>query len=355
MTLKTAIIGAGRMGAEPSVRFENQIPDGWLPMSHAEAIQSTSGLDLVALCDVSQERLDQYAQYYGVKKCYTDYRLLIDEIQPEILSIATRTNIRCDVINYALEKGVKGFYAEKPFANSIKDCKETLSRIEQNGAKIVYGTTRRAMDVYRKAKEICWSGELGEIKQISLEFGRSALLWTLPHATDLITYFADSTDIEKIQGYCTMDNNNSVDKSIIDCDPIVENAFFKFSNGISATINQGGVLNVRIFCSEGNLTVHGNGFCIEINRKKQLTDYFHSIEEFKVETSKSGTQYMLEDLKRAIDLETSVQLIKPEEILVGYQLLVGIVESSLRGGCIISPADLNDGLYITGRKGNNYA
>jgi scyllo-inositol 2-dehydrogenase (NAD+) len=355
MSLNTALIGAGRMGAEPSARFENQIPDGWLPISHAESIQSTPGLNLIALCDVSEQRLSQCAEHYGVKKLYSDYRVLIDKVRPEVLSIATRTNIRCDVIRYGLENGVKGFYAEKPFSNTLKDCRETLAKIEQHGAKIVYGTTRRAMDVYKKAKQICWSGELGDIREISLEFGRSPLLWTLPHATDLITYFADSTDVEFIQGYCTMDDNTSTDNLIIDCDPIVENAFFKFSNGISATINQGGVLNVRIFCSKGNLTVHGNGYSIEINRNKQFKDYFHSIEEIKVESIKSGTQYMMEDLANSISFNTPVKIIKPKEIFCGHQLLVGILESTLRGGARVSPGDLNDDLYITGRNGANFA
>ena len=47
--LKSAVIGLGRMGAEPSKRLEGKVPAGWLPISHAEAILSIERLKLEAI------------------------------------------------------------------------------------------------------------------------------------------------------------------------------------------------------------------------------------------------------------------------------------------------------------------
>ncbi len=356
MSLKVGLIGLGRMGAEPSERFVGQVPPGWLPLSHAEAILSNEGLELSGLCDNDEGRRQRFGKHYGVDTVYSDYKQMIDELRPDIISIATRTDIRCDIINYALGKGIKGFYAEKPLARSIKESRETLEHIESCGAKIVYGATRRAMDVYKKAKEICFSGELGNIKHINIEFGHSALLWTLPHAVDLIVFFANCSEFETVQAACSgADFGGPVTDNILDMDPLVDFAYFKMSSGISATISPVNGFNVRIGCTNGIVTVHGNGGFIEINKTGQMTDYFHDTEIIKVEPKKSGTQYLFADLCDAILLQRDVMNISPAEILCGQTMLFGIVQSAKQKGIILTASDLDEELIITGRTGQLFA
>ena len=354
MTLRAAVIGLGRMGAEPSSRFDGKIPAGWLPISHAEALINTESIELVALCDNDEKRLTHFGQHYGIPKVYSDYRQMITDIKPDILSIATRTDVRCDIIRFGLEHGIKGFYAEKPISRSISDCRNILNQVDQHKAKIVYGATRRAMDVYSKAKEICWSGEIGEIEQITIEFGYAPLLWAHPHSVDLMTFFANSTSIKSIQGTCFIDENN-IQSNIVDDDPLIENAYIVFENGIRATITQTRGFNIRIGCTKGILTIHGNGNSIEINRTKVMTDYFHSVEEITVTPSKSGTQHLMEDLKKSVINNMEPTHIKPAEILCGQQILFGIVQSTLEGGRKITPGMLNEDLVVTGRTGVFYA
>ncbi|MDD5571825.1 MAG: Gfo/Idh/MocA family oxidoreductase [Bacteroidales bacterium] len=355
MELKTSLIGLGRIGAEPSSRFYNKIPEGWLPISHIEAIKSTEGLNLIAVCDTDEKRLEKISNLYSIKKTYKNYEELIKELNPDIISIATRTDVRCDIINFALENGAKGFYAEKPLSRSLTECERTLKNIIEKNAKIVYGASRRAMNVYQKAKEIIWSGDLGEVTHISVEFGKASLLWTLPHAADTIIFFANNLDLELIQGCCNLESNKDFKSNIVDCDPIVENAFFKFKNNITASISPIGGNNIRIACSKGILTVHGNGEFIEINKAKSMEDYFHGSEILKVSSSKSGTQNLFIDLKNAVSENKDVVNIKPAEILLGHEMLFGIVQSTLQNGTFIKPDELNRELIITGRVGQLYA
>ncbi len=352
--MKAAVIGLGRMGAEPSSRLLGRVPDGWLPLTHAEAVQSIEGLELVAICDKDEARLDRFSKLYHVNKCYTDYNALIDEMQPELLCVATRTDIRCAIIHYGLDHGVKGFYAEKPLTRSINECKDVLAHIQQKNAFIAYGATRRAIDIYKRAKEICWSGELGEVIQVTTEYGRSSLLWSQPHAVDLIIYFSNSADIVSIEGHCNLSPNDEINH-LIDSDPIIENAFYKFSNGVSGIISQANGANVRVACSKGNLTIHGDGSSIEINRSKNMIDYFDSYEDIHMKSKKSGTQTILTDLKNSIENNIPLTCISPKEILCGQLMLFGIVESTLQDGKIIYPSDIRGDLIITGRTGELYA
>ncbi|MCG2616069.1 Gfo/Idh/MocA family oxidoreductase [Terrimonas sp. NA20] len=356
MILRSAIIGLGRMGAQPSIRLEGKICAGWLPVSHAEAILSVPGLSLSAMCDNDEERRNTYSAYYNVKNIFADYEEMLGAIRPDILSIATRTDIRCDVIRKAVSAGVKGIYAEKPISRSVADCKDAISAIRSGNVKLVYGATRRAMDIYRKAKKICWSGELGDVQHISTEFGRAALLWTLPHATDLILFFSNSHVWKEVQGNCRINQASyKHDRDELDDDPIVNNAYFSFDNGISASMIPGDGLNVRIFCSKGILTVNGDGHHIEISREGNFPNYFHKSEIITVDPLLSGTQRIFTALKNAVVSDSEVSIVTAEEILAGQELLFGIVQSFLAKGRIITPGELNENFVITGRSGDFYA
>lgn len=124
--LKTALIGLGRMGAEPSSRFGGSLPLGWLPVTHAEAIQSVQGYELMALCDSDPEKTEKFSKIYNVPYCYQSFEKLLEEQKPEVISIATRTAIRYPIIKQAITSGVLGIYAEKPLANNLQDVEDLV-------------------------------------------------------------------------------------------------------------------------------------------------------------------------------------------------------------------------------------
>lgn len=353
--LRAAVIGLGRMGAQLSSRFDGKIPDGWMPLSHSEGFMSTENVELVAICDKDEVRLAEFSALYNITAAYTDYQKMIDEVKPDLISVATRTDVRCEIIQYAAQNGVKGFYAEKPLSRSVQECKQTLDIIAKNNGKIVYGATRRAMDIYKKAKEIAWSGKLGEVKQVHIDFGRSAMLWAHSHSVDLITYFANSLELTEIQGYCEIEAGSIKSNLFIDHDPIVKHAYFKFANGVSATITESLGLNIRINCTNGIVTIHGDGYSIEVNSQKDIEYYFHKIEEIFVTPTMSGTQHLMNDLKDAVLNDTPVKHISPEELIVGHVMMLGLVESTLRKGQMITPQEVPDELLISGRTGQFYS
>lgn len=353
MRLTALLVGLGRMGAEPSSRIL-EIPEGWLPLSHAEAMQSTPGIDLVALCDVDPGRTERFATHYRVNRTFADYTTAITAVKPDIVSIATRTAERKKIIEIAVDNGVKGIFAEKPLARSVGDCRAILALLEKHDAKIVYGAARRAMATYRRAKEIAWSGEYGKVQTITIEFGRSPLLWSHPHSADLILYYSGGSPLAEVSGSCYIDPG-ARSGDTVDFDPIIETAFFNFENGISATITQTRGMNVRIGCEKGIITIHGDGEYIEVNKSGATPAYFVEREDIRVEAVKSGAQALFADLYASIVEKRPVRSITPGEILTGTQMLVGVVGSSLLGSVKLSLARIPDNLIITGRSGNLYA
>ncbi|MDH5645361.1 MAG: Gfo/Idh/MocA family oxidoreductase, partial [Candidatus Heimdallarchaeota archaeon] len=196
--LRVAIIGCGRIGTLTKPERKAMMPSGTVPINHAEAIISNTSLQLVALCDVDKANLDRASKAYEVEKCFNDYKALILDVKPDIISIATRTLGRCDIIKFAVENGVKGIHIEKPISTNLAECREVIEVAKKHQVYLTYGTARRFMDIYIRAKEILASGEIGELVQISIELGYTLLLWNHPHSVDMLIFFAECMDIEYV-------------------------------------------------------------------------------------------------------------------------------------------------------------
>ncbi|MCZ8501941.1 Gfo/Idh/MocA family oxidoreductase [Vibrio lentus] len=126
MVAKCAVIGCGRMGAQKSERLEGIVPSGWLPISHAESIEQTDIMSLVALSDNDENRLTEVSSDYDVDEKYLDYEKLLKDVQLDIVTVATRTPMKFDIIKSSILKGVRGIYVEKPLSNSLRKTVELL-------------------------------------------------------------------------------------------------------------------------------------------------------------------------------------------------------------------------------------
>lgn len=353
--LTVGLIGCGRMGAKTPERVRQSVPKGWLPLSHAEAIKSIKELELIALCDKDPERLSWAAQSYNVANSYEDYESLIIETKPDIVSIATRTAERCDIIKFAAENGVKGIHAEKPISRNVADCRRALEAVVDNKVKFSYGTYRRYMEIYRKAKELINAGEIGQLSEICIEHGKTMLLWNHPHSVDLILYYSECLDVDFLQAFCEV-KDPARNSSIVDDDPVVEYAFIKFANGVNGIISSASGLNTRLAGTEGAITIIADGSWLEIRKKKSAqTPYHLRVHKLLVDSELSGTQRAFLELILAISGNEKQLSITTDEIVVSQRILLGLALSSIQDSRKIVLHQVDELFTVTGKFGSYYA
>jgi scyllo-inositol 2-dehydrogenase (NAD+) len=353
--MRAAVIGCGRMGAQPSARLEGSIPAGWLPLTHAEALLAVDGVELAALCDVSEAVVKRHAAHYGVAGAYTDYRELLDEVRPEILSIATRTPAKAGIVEHACRAGVKGLYIEKPLANSLGECMRLLGLMAENGVKIAYGVNRRYHPVYRSAREMLAAGEIGEVIEIVVEHGLAPLLWSHPHSTDLILFLSGAGELDSVQACCTAESVARAGELIVDSDPRIESAFFRMSDGVTGHIVRSRGLSVRVGGTAGTLTVHADGSYIQINGPHAPGDGYFLHERVVHPLGKRGaTVTAMMELACAVR-EGTASPTPENDIIAGTRMLMGCTWSHLNHGRIVTAAEIPARLTVTGRSGDLYA
>jgi scyllo-inositol 2-dehydrogenase (NAD+) len=354
--LTAAVVGCGRMGAEPSERLAGSIPAGWLPISHAECLQLLPGVRLSAFVDVDATKLARHGEHYGVTSLYTDFRLMLQDVRPQLLTIATRTPEKASIIKHACNAGVKALYIEKPIANSLGDCRDVLLAATNAGVVVGYGVNRRYHAVYRQARQMLLDGVIGDVVDINFEFGRSQLLWTHPHVVDLLLFLLGRPKIQSVQAQFEIESVSMLGANVIDSDPIVEHAHFVCDGGVRGTIARAGGCTLRIGGSAGTLTVHGDGAFIQVSRDRGRTQtgYFLDQEFAHPIPTASATQTAFRELIESVKAGTP-PAITINEIQSGLHILLACAWSHINGGSSVRLKDVPEDLVVTGKYRNGYA
>lgn len=348
--LGVALVGCGRIGAHTPERERLVAAPGWIPVNHAEAIRSTPGLELAGVCDLDAQRARKTAQEFDVP-FFTDYREMIHALRPAVVSIATRTQGRCEIVEFAARNGVRGVHVEKPLGRSPAECRRAIDAARQAGLAMTYGTTRRWMQAYRLCHRLALEEDL---RQLSIELGRAALLWSHPHSFDLMVWFAGARDPVSVQAACAFEPG-ALQGRLLDADPMVEAALLQFEGGFSAVITCAPGMNVRIAGERGAVSVAANGERVTKETRIDVDrPYLSPPERVAFTPGRSGTQQAFHELAQAIRSGAPAG-ITAREILLSNLLGFACAWSSLQGGRRVRLDEVPEDFTITGRQGTNYA
>jgi len=140
-------------------------------------------LELVAICDINQERMAEMAKAYDVSKTYADAETMLAETRPDVFVFVTHPQVRVDMIKLAVKYKVKAIAFEKPMATSIQDAAEITRLCEENGIKTIVSHQHKYLPSFLKMKETIDTGGIGDIVQLNIS--------TQPWMSHLGTHFMD--------------------------------------------------------------------------------------------------------------------------------------------------------------------
>ena len=91
------------------------------------------GVELVAVADADPQGLAAAAKTLKVAKAYPDYRRMLDEVKPDLATIATRwVDQHHDMLLAAAERGVRGVYMDKPLARTLAEADAMIAACQQH-------------------------------------------------------------------------------------------------------------------------------------------------------------------------------------------------------------------------------
>ncbi len=148
MTVRTCVIGVGRMGAN-HVRCLSEMPEA----------------DLLAIADANGERVMELADRFGCRS-YANHQAMLIEEKPDAVVIAVPTPAHAEV---ALDSIARGCHVlvEKPLADSPHHAREIIDAARERGLRLAVGHVERFNPAVRKLREIIDDGALGRVLSIS--------------------------------------------------------------------------------------------------------------------------------------------------------------------------------------------
>ncbi|MFC1716593.1 Gfo/Idh/MocA family protein [Candidatus Poribacteria bacterium] len=180
--IKLGMVGIGRAGGG----------------MHCRELESRKEMfQIVAACDIMEERRDQMAERYGCK-VYEDIADLIADPDVEMVDIATRSCDHFEHVKMALEAG-KEVNIEKPMSCTYAEATGMRDIASKSIGNLYVRHNRRFEPGFQHIREIIASGILGDVYEIKLrrvsysrrddwqtikEFGGGQLLNWGPHIID---------------------------------------------------------------------------------------------------------------------------------------------------------------------------
>ena len=227
-------------------------------------------LEIVAVCDIEEANMENTLKINDLEKNetikrYTDYHIMLEENELEMVSIATESGLHAQIALDCIEYGIH-VIIEKPMAMSLRDADKIIALSEKKGVKvcachqnrfnIAVQETRKALEQGRFGKlshgsiHVRWNRNKNYYEQApwrgTWENDGGALMNQCIHGIDLLRWmFGD--EIDEVYGVTRQQFHDYLEAEDIGM------AVVKFKNGAIATIEE----TLYVFGEKGTVKLGG--------------------------------------------------------------------------------------------------
>jgi UDP-N-acetyl-2-amino-2-deoxyglucuronate dehydrogenase len=278
--IKFAIVGCGRIAQR-----------------HAEHISKRG--QLVAVCDVVEDKAQQLANSYGAK-AYTSYAdMLANETSIDVIAVCSPNGLHA---RHSIEGLKAGFHVlcEKPMGLSVKECGDMIQAAERANKRLFAIKQNRYNPPVAAVKEIIDTGKLGKVTSIQLscfwnrnsdyyanswkgtkDLDGGTLFTQFSHFIDLLYWLIG--DVEEVAAYM----GNFAHDGIIEFEDTGV-VLLKFTNGAIGTVNY--TVNSFDKNMEGSLTIFGEKGTVKIGGQYLNELEYQQIQDYRIENLPEGNK-----------------------------------------------------------------
>lgn len=134
--------------------------------------------NIVALCDIDDQRLGQKAAKFPKAKTYNDYRKLLDEMHAAIdaVVVSTPDHTHAPAAIRAMRLG-KHVYCQKPLTHSVAEARLMRDTARKYKVATQMGNQGTADSGFRRGVEIIRSGAIGPVREVHVWTNRPFKYW----------------------------------------------------------------------------------------------------------------------------------------------------------------------------------
>ena len=278
---------------------------GRIATNHIKAAINND-LNIVAVCDIAPDKMETLLEKHDLQnkdsiRRYTDFRQMLKDVNPELVSIATESGIHAEIALHCIDQGVNCII-EKPMAMSIADADEIIKRSEEKDVKVSACHQNRFNVAIQELRKAIDAGRFGKLSHgaIHVRWNRGkqyydqaawrgtweqdggALMNQCIHGIDLLRWMMGD-EIDEIYGVTRQQFHNYLEAEDVGV------AIVKFKNGAIGTIE--GTTNVYPTNLEETLYVFGENGTVKIGgTSTNNIDVWDFADETKEDTKYKGLE-----------------------------------------------------------------
>ena len=140
MTLRAGIVGCGGISR-----------------SHATAYDGLDNIELISLCDINTNALNNRADEFNIQNRYTNYEEMLSQENLDIVSVCTHAPLHAPITIAAAENGVH-VLCEKPLSVDLETADKMLKACNNAQVHVAVSHQFRFTPLFRHAKNLIESG-----------------------------------------------------------------------------------------------------------------------------------------------------------------------------------------------------
>ncbi len=132
----------------------------------ASAFAAVPETEIVAVFDQGAETRADFVRCWGDIPAYGDYACMLQEVQPDLLCIATRQTMHAHQIEQAVTAGVRGILCDKPLATTLAEADRIGTLCQAHGVPLAFGLDRRWQQPYCYLHQLIADGIVGTVTSV---------------------------------------------------------------------------------------------------------------------------------------------------------------------------------------------
>lgn len=125
--------------------------------------------ELVACCDLDEERARRNARVFGFERFYTDHREMLTREELDCVFVVMHPQLQARLAIECLEAGLPVF-VEKPATVTLEEAYAVREASQRSGKPLMIGFMKRFSDPYRRAKELMQRPEFGPVTSFEARY-----------------------------------------------------------------------------------------------------------------------------------------------------------------------------------------
>jgi UDP-N-acetylglucosamine 3-dehydrogenase len=306
--------------------------------AHAAGYAESPQAAIVGCADPAVENARTLAKAHPGAKVYADYRELLQELHPEVVSICTWPHLHREMVEAALEAKAKAIHCEKPMATTWGEARQMAAACERAGTQLTFNHQRRFLAPFRVARDLVQEGAIGELRRLEAACGDMYDWGT--HWIDMCFFYNGETPATWVLGQIDAREPHTIFGVALENQGFSQ---FKFENGVRALIFTGddheiGCAN-RLIGTEGVIEVHNDAPHVRVRGRGE--GHWRTIDTPEGLHGNQAIDKGIADMIEAMEQKREPEM-SARKALRTTEVIFATYESSRRRGRVDLPLTIDD-------------